>query len=77
MTNPTALDVLNTVYPYALAYIAGHGGSIILQKIKSRVHGLRLLVDTFDDAMTNPTITEAQAQQSWKLLKNKLDSSVL
>lgn len=77
MTETSALDVLNAAWPYVLTYVAGHGGSIILQKIKSRVHGLRVLVDTFDDAMTNPTITEAQAQTAWKLLKNKLDSSVL
>jgi hypothetical protein len=66
------IDVFNVVYPYMLAYIAGHGGSILLDKIKSRLHAVRKIVDIMDNAMTDSNVSEADAQATWKITKSLL-----
>ena len=72
MTDTAA--VFNILWPYVVTYIAGHGGSILLQKIQSKLHGFRELVDIMDNAMTNNSVSEADAQATWKLVKAKLST---
>lgn len=68
----TEADIFNTVWPYILAYVAGHGGGLLLTKIRAKVHDVRLIVDAVDNAMTNPSVTEAQAQATWAVAKDLL-----
>ncbi len=64
-----AIDIFNLSYPYALGIIAGHGGTRIILLIQKKIHLLRLIVDQVDNFMTDPKITEDQAQQQWSNLK--------
>lgn len=69
------VSLFNTIFPYALSYIAGHGGGLLIQKLRSKMHGFRELVDIMDNAMTNDQVSEADAQATWRIVRNRLSSA--
>ena len=72
MTDVTTWQLIQTAYPYVLSYIAGHGGSILLSKIKLYVHRTRQTIDLIDSALNDPNVTDAQFKAIWDSSKQLL-----